>query len=160
MGALNLIHVGIADMKISRGEDILRTILGSCIAICLYDQRLKMGGLAHIMLPLANVANALPEKYADTALPLLVKKMEDAGSDIKRMKAKIAGGAKMFDLVNDSMISSIGMNNAAKVEQLLFEIGIELLGKDVGGNYSRIINFYLSNGEVRIKAAGMPDIAL
>ena len=160
METFNFINVGIADIKISTGENILRTILGSCIAICLYDRRLKMGGLAHIMLPSANVPNAVPEKYADTALPLLVNMMKDAGSDIKELRAKITGGAKMFDLPSDSAITSIGKNNAAKVEQLLAEMGIELLSKDVGGNYSRIIHFYLTNGEVRVKSAGIPDITL
>ena len=169
MDTLNLIHVGIADMGISTGEGTLRTILGSCVGICLYDQYIKMGGLAHIMLPSVGAAGvadvtavALPEKYADTALPLLVKRMQEGGADIRRMKAKIAGGSKMFGLFDDSdsAVASIGMNNVAKVEQLLSEMGIELLAKDVGGSCSRIISFNLLTGEVKIKAVGISEVTI
>ena len=160
METFNLIHVGIAEMEISNGENILRTILGSCIGICLYDKSMKLGGLAHIMLPSGNSTDALAGKYADTALPLLVRRMEEAGSNIRKIKAKIAGGAKMFNLPDNSMIASIGMSNSNKVEKLLSEMGIELLAKDVGGNYSRIINFHLLNGDVKVKATNIPDITL
>jgi chemotaxis protein CheD len=154
MDNFNLIHVGIADMKISGEQNILRTILGSCIGICLYDRQAKIGGLAHIMLPTMNMPGAPAAKYADTALPLLIKNMAHEGADIKRLKAKIAGGAKMFNLPGNSMIASIGINNANKVEEILFEMGIELLSKDIGGNASRTISFYLTNGDVRIKING------
>ncbi|MCL1911547.1 MAG: chemotaxis protein CheD [Leptospirales bacterium] len=160
METLKLIHVGIAEMRITSGENTLRTILGSCIGICLYDQSIKMGGLAHIMLPSANAEDALAEKYADTALPLMVRRMEDAGSDPKRIKAKIAGGARMFDLPGNSMIASIGINNANKVQEILSEMGIKLIGKDIGGNYSRTITFHSSTGAVKVKATGMPDMTL
>ncbi|MCL2025953.1 MAG: chemotaxis protein CheD [Leptospirales bacterium] len=165
MGTSNFINVGIADIKVSSGETVLRTILGSCIAICLYDRNKKIGGMAHIMLPMANIPNAVPEKYADTALPLLVDMMKDAGSDIKRVRAKITGGAQMFDFPDDKLLTSIkkntiGKNNAIKVEQLLEEMGIELSAKDVGGNYARTINFDLSNGEVISKSPGIPDVIL
>jgi chemotaxis protein CheD len=160
MNEFSLIHVGIADMKVSSGENILRTVLGSCVGLCLYDHQKAIGGLSHIMLPSANIPNPPPEKYADTALPLLLKKMQDSGADPKRMQAKIAGGAKMFNLPNGSTIATIGMNNINKVEQLLKEMHITLLSKDVGGNYSRIVSFHLSSGEVKIKANGMPDVIL
>ena len=77
------ITVGISDLNIAKAPDILVTYaLGSCIGICLYDAVSKTAGLSHIMLPSAaqapNVSDQ-PMKFADTAIELLIRKMEGAG---------------------------------------------------------------------------------
>ena len=89
----SLINVGVAQVKISSSPSILRTILGSCVGICIYDRIKKIGGLAHILLPNDQVKGANPEKYADTAIPLLVNQLIKDGAKKEFMSAKIAGGA-------------------------------------------------------------------
>ena len=94
--SFELINVGIADMKISRSPNILRTILGSCVGICIYDATSGIGGMAHIMLPTAKKIGGNLKKYSETAIPLLISDMMEEGASRKEMVAKIAGGVIMF----------------------------------------------------------------
>ena len=92
--------IGIADMKLARNQGTLITYaLGSCIGICLWDPLLKIGALVHIMLPINMEKNRTsPFKYADTGIRLTLTKMEQMGAKRTRIVAKIAGGAKMFNV--------------------------------------------------------------
>jgi chemotaxis protein CheD len=150
----NLINVGIAECKTASAPDILRTILGSCVGICCYDSTLKIGGLAHIMLPVNRKSSSSISKYADTAIPYMISEMEKMGGDKKRFTAKIVGGATMFNLSENSMMSEIGRNNVTMVRQILSDSGISLLSEDVGGDYGRTIDFVIETGEVRVRSMG------
>ena len=92
--------VGIADMKIGKGNDLLVTYaLGSCIGLCFYDQRTKTGALLHIMLPLnMEPGRKNPLKYADTGIRETLRQLETQGASRSRITVKIAGGAKMFEV--------------------------------------------------------------
>lgn len=146
-----LVTVGIADMKIAKSPDILRTILGSCVGICLYDSINHIGGLAHIMLPTAEGRRVNPGKYADSAIPLLINKMLIKGADRRRLTAKLIGGATMFKISEDSLIGNIGGNNIIKVRQILKSYNIAILAEELGGDNGRTIDFYTLNGMVKIK---------
>ncbi len=111
-----LITVGIAGLEVAEPPDILRTILGSCIGICLYDKKNKIGGLSHIMLPKINDKNSDKKKYADTAIPLLLEKMLKKGAIIDFITAKIVGGATMFNIPNKSSLINIGQSNILSVK--------------------------------------------
>ncbi len=156
----NLVNVGIADLKVASNNDILRTILGSCVGICLYDSESKIGGLAHIMLPVRKTEASSAKKYADTAMPLLLEDMHKLGSDSSRIVAKIVGGATMFNLSENSMMSEIGKNNIIKVRHILKEKGIPIIAEDIGGDYGRTIDFYLDTGEIKIKSLGKEDLTI
>lgn len=153
---LRLVHVDIADMKVASHNNILRTILGSCVGVCLYDNITKIGGMAHIMLPSENSIGP-PGRYADKAIPILVQEMVSLGAQQERIVAKIAGGAKMFMLPKGSKMSAIGENNIKKVKEVLSSMNIALISEDVGGGYSRTINFFLDTGDVKIRSFGLPD---
>jgi len=94
------IVVGIADLKCSNNKsDILVTYaLGSCIAVAVYDPQLSVGGLLHYMLPDStldeNKAKDCPGMFADTAIPLLFKSCYALGAEKRRMRVKVAGGAR------------------------------------------------------------------
>ena len=152
-----LIHVEIADMKIAQGQNILRTILGSCVGICLYDAVTKIGGMAHIMLPSGQNTDFLKAKYADTAIPFLLQNMISSGAKKERIVAKIAGGAKMFALPAASKIAAIGDNNVKSVKDILSSMNIRLISEDTGGENSRTISFFLEDGRVKIKRIGTPE---
>jgi chemotaxis protein CheD len=153
----NLVNVGIADLKIASDKDILRTILGSCIGICLYDSASRIGGLSHIMLPVMRSETSSRKKYADTAIPMLAEEMKKAGADLRRVTAKIVGGATMFNLSERSVMTEIGKNNIVKVKEVLKGMGIEIIAEDTGGDYGRTIDFYLQNGSVKIKSLGKQE---
>lgn len=150
----SLINVGVAQVKISSSPSILRTILGSCVGICIYDRIKKIGGLAHILLPNDQVKGANPEKYADTAIPLLVNQLIKDGAKKEFMSAKIAGGASMFKFGSNLALGQIGDRNIEETKKMLQQLGIPLLEEDVGGNAGRVIDFFLEDGRLKVKASG------
>ena len=151
------ITVGISDLNIAKAPDILVTYaLGSCIGICLYDSVSKTAGLSHIMLPSAaqapNVSDQ-PMKFADTAIELLIRKMEAAGARRALLKAKIAGGAQMFSGLSNSTIANIGLRNAQAVKMELMRQRIPIAAEDTGKNFGRTLFFSAEDGMMTIKSA-------
>ena len=149
-----LITVGIADLKVASSPDILRTILGSCVGTCLYDPEKKIAGLSHIMLPSRNDSNSNELKYADSAIPLLIKEMESAGARADRLVSKVVGGASMLKLKHNKIMSEIGRNNVDKILGLLADLNISVMAEDIGGDYGRTIDFYAESGILRIRTIG------
>ena len=151
--------VGIADMKIGKGNDLLVTYaLGSCIGLCFYDQRTKTGALLHIMLPLnMEPGRKNPLKYADTGIRETLRQLETQGASRSRITVKIAGGAKMFE-VNGGNLGNIGQRNIESVHTILRQEGIRLLGEHVGGNVARTLLFDLDSGQSCIRSYGRQDI--
>lgn len=154
------LNVGIADMKITRNEGVLITYaLGSCIGIALYDPVIKLGALVHIMLPTANVAGVdNPYKYADTGIRETIRRMSTFGAVPSRIVAKIAGGAKMFELKGGGNLGNIGQRNEESVKIILRQEGIRLLGDDTGANYARTMLFDVSKGSVIIRTYGRQEL--
>lgn len=149
-----LIKVGMADYKVGRCPDSLITYgLGSCVGIALYDPIIKIGGLAHIMLPDSNQARSKenPAKFADTALPLMLSDLIKMGAVKSRITAKIAGGAQMFSFTNATDIMRVGERNAEAVRLILKDLEIKLIADDTGGNYGRTVELKLDTGKFRIK---------
>ena len=105
--------VGIADMKMAQYEGMLVTYaLGSCIGICLYDPGLRLAALVHVMLPLnMETGRRSPMKYADTGIRETLRQMEARGARRSRMVAKIAGGARMFEVAGGGSLGNIGQRN-------------------------------------------------
>ncbi|RPF48411.1 chemotaxis protein CheD [Hydrogenoanaerobacterium saccharovorans] len=151
-----IVTVGISDINLVSAPDVLVTYaLGSCVGICLLDPLSRLGGLAHIMLPSSKQLPNIPpsNKFADTAILNLVKQMESLGARKARLKAKIAGGACMFNCVNNTAISNIGKRNVAEVKNILATLGIPILAEDTGSDYGRTLYFYPENGTMKIKSA-------
>lgn len=151
------ITVGIADLNVVKAPDMLVTYaLGSCVGICLYDAGVKVAGMSHIMLPssqqMSNIGATQPMKFADTAIVMLIKKMEQMGASRIRMKAKIAGGAQMFAAMSTSAIANIGDRNVAAVKATLAELHIPILAEDCGKNYGRTQYFGANDGVMLIKS--------
>lgn len=154
-----VIKVGMADLKTGRDTDILTTLgLGSCIGIALWDPTTKIGGLAHVMLPdstkIRNNSNIA--KFADTGITELVRQMEEMGAPKRRLVAKIAGGARMFEVSGTTSVGNIGEKNAIASKEKLKELGIPILAEDTGLNYGRTVELDCSNGDYVIKAVGKP----
>ena len=151
-----LINVGIAEIGIAKSPDVLRTILGSCVGVCLYDPEKKIGGISHIMLPSRKSGEPSKKKYADTAIPFIIEELEKVGADRKLLCAKIVGGATMFNFSSSSIMADIGKNNIMKVKEMLMALNIRIISEDVGGNYGRTVDFFLETGEVKIKTLNKP----
>ena len=153
----NVIKVGMADLKIAKAPDSLTTLgLGSCIGLTLYDPVAKIGGLVHYMLPdstkLKNNTNIA--KFGDTGIKELHRLMIQAGANPRRLVAKIAGGAKMFEVSGLSSVGNVGDRNAEQAKIELRELRMPLVAEDTGLNYGRTVVLDCENGDYIIKAVG------
>lgn len=156
----NTIKVAMADLKVAKAPDSLTTLgLGSCIGLTLYDPVSKVGGLVHYMLPdstkLRNNSNVA--KFGDTGIQELYNKMLNAGANPKRLVAKIAGGAKMFEIANDSPVGNVGERNSEMAKIMLRKLGIPLKASDVGLNYGRTVVLDCDTGDYLIKSVGKTE---
>ncbi len=151
------IKVGIADMNVVSPPNTITTIgLGSCVGIALWDQVAKIGGLIHIMLPDSTQvkSNNNIEKFADTGIPELVKRMEAVGAKKSNMIAKLAGGAQMFSFQNKSELLGIGERNVTASKETLAKLGIPIVSMDVGSNCGRTVTLDPATGKYEVKTVG------
>ncbi len=153
----SIVQVRMADYAICIAPQKITTIgLGSCVGIVLYDTGNKQCGMLHAMLPdstrIRNNTNR--SKFVDTGLDDMLQQMLQKGAVKRRIIAKLAGGAKMFDFSENSDITSIGYQNVQAAKYKLNALGIELISEDTGENYGRTICFDPSINELEIKAIG------
>jgi len=140
--------VGGGEIAVAHNPCLLEAIgLGSCVAVCLYDKRQGIGGLAHVMLgkPPDNIREDInPLRYADYAIDEMINEMEKLGSKKINIKAKIFGGAAMFG----NSIFKIGENNIKSVKKKLLKEKIKIIAEDLGGEKGRNIWFNTEDGSV------------
>ena len=150
--ALKEVRVAMAEMKVESKPVELVTSVGSCVALCLYDSANVGGGLAHIMLPNSAIApqDALPCKFADTAVPALANAVRKISGKDACLHAKIAGGANIFSNLSNNGVP-IGVKNVKSVKAALSANEIRLVAEDVGGSHGRRIAFNTGNGVATIR---------
>lgn len=138
-----MVKIGISEMAVVQSPQKIKTTgLGSCVGIVVYDKYREIGGMAHILLPSSELAkneSYPPGKYADTAVVALIELLRKKGA--ANLKAKMAGGAQMFQLASAHDIMKIGERTVASVKHMLNTFKIPLLSEDVGGKYGRTIIF-------------------
>ncbi|MDE1765490.1 MAG: chemotaxis protein CheD [Thaumarchaeota archaeon] len=135
--------------------DELKTFVGSCVAMCLFDIKTRIAAMAHVMLPKKihskqNTMNDEAGKFADVAFTCMINKMNEMGADKKRIRAKIAGGAAIFSHESENGLFNVGTRNIAAIKQILKENGIPLISEDVGENFGRWVIFNPHSGEMTI----------
>ncbi|HAQ06191.1 MAG TPA: chemotaxis protein CheD [Bacillus bacterium] len=150
-----IIKVGIADMNIVKSPDLIRTTgLGSCVGVVLYDLARELAGMAHVMLPDSSLARSGPinkAKYADTAVKELLAVLLTQGAQYSRIKAKLAGGAQMFQFTASNDMMRIGPRNVDSIVSELKGLRIPIAGQDVGGSSGRTIEFNPKTGLMQIR---------
>jgi len=149
--------IGISDIKVSnKVNDVLVTYaLGSCIAVAIYDPKVKVGGLLHYMLPDSSLdkvkAKAIPGMFADTGIPLLFKACYTLGAQKKTMIVKVIGGASILD---DTNFFRIGQKNIMAVRKMLWKNNVLINGEDTGSNYNRTVRLEINTGKVFVRQSG------
>ncbi|MBN1782470.1 chemotaxis protein CheD [bacterium] len=139
-----------SEIHVARAPDIIKTVVGSCIALCIWDQETKIGGMAHIMLPERNGdIGAPPGKYADIAVQALIDQMKGKGAAEKHMIATCIGGAAMFATLTGQKMT-IGDRNADIVKQYLEKYRIPIMIESVGGFAGRKVSLNCSDGAVTV----------
>ena len=149
-------------MKMAKEHGMLVTYaLGSCIGVCLYDAKIKLGAMVHIMLPLnMETGRTNTMKYADTGIRETIKRMESKGALRSRITAKIAGGAKMFAVSGGGALGNIGQRNIESVHMCLKRESVPILKEDVGGGLARTLLFDVSSGMGCVRCYGKPELII
>ncbi|MFZ5949901.1 MAG: chemotaxis protein CheD [Candidatus Rifleibacteriota bacterium] len=151
------IPVGMGELKIARHPASLVVYgIGSCVIIAMYDKKNKIGGFSHVMLPDSSGIDKdklNPAKFADTAVPLLFKKMGEEGALKSKLVAKLVGGAEMFPPTED-FSSNIGRDNVEAVKKALSALQIPIEAEDTGGTRGRSVEFDLDSGLVKLSILG------
>ena len=158
MGDLGTNHgvvVGVADMAIAKESQgqLVTYALGSCIGLTAYDPVAKVGGLLHYMLPQpaeqADPKTLKPFMFATTGIPMLMRKLAEAGGQQSRLLLCAAGGAEILE---GAAAMAIGKRNRTMLRKVLWKMGLSLVAEDTGGSIARTMTMELTKGEVRIKS--------
>jgi chemotaxis protein CheD len=129
---------------------VVSTILGSCVAVCLWDPEAGIGGINHFLLP-ANPAHGSSDlRYGNTAMMRLLEAMLDRGATTRRLVAKIVGGASVLEAFSASR-RSIGEQNVIVAREFLKRIEIHIAGDQTGGRRGRKLLFHTGNGSAYVK---------
>ncbi len=155
--------VRVAEWAAERGNAVIVTLgLGSCVAIMLHDPRAGAGAMAHILLPSRSLARDTtnPAKFPETAVPLLVERLNQLGAEPRRLVAKLAGGASMFAQLMTPGTVQMGERNIAAAHDALRRAGIPLAREAVGGGAGRSVRFYVADGRVEISSVGADAIVI
>lgn len=135
-----------AALHADKDPTTVSTILGSCVAVCLYDKRLQIGGINHYMLPLWNGQGLASPKYGNIAIDKLVERMQSLGSRQQDLIAKVFGGGEVIETGSHF---HIGERNIEVAMTMLKEKGIPIIAKSVGGKLGRKLEYDTDTGTVR-----------
>jgi chemotaxis protein CheD len=149
--------LGMGQARAVRAPDRLWSILGSCVAVVLYDAHGQVGAMSHVVLPSASGRNGVPGKYADTAVPHMLQLLHDMHVPRSGLVAKLAGGAKMFGRPSPL---EIGEGNIDAAIAALGAIGIRIAARDVGGTHGRRVVLNCCDGSLRVESLGRPPVIL
>ena len=139
------------EFYVSKNDELISTVLGSCIAACVYDEGLGIGGMNHFMLPIEkgtdpSNAHSLNCRYGNWAMEFLINEILKNGASKRNLKVKLFGGGKIIRSMTD-----IGLGNIRFARAYLHEEGLELASHDVGGPWPRKIIFNPQTGKVQVK---------
>jgi chemotaxis protein CheD len=137
-------HLVIADRPME-----ISTILGSCVAVCLWDAARRVGGMNHFMLPLAAGRSTSP-RFGDVAMAGLVDGVRAVGARLPFLQARVFGGACMFTEMQSA--AHLGKKNADLALEFLARNGIEIVQVDTGGNRGRKLTYRTDEGTACLKS--------
>lgn len=126
----------------------ISTVLGSCVAVCLWDHIACRGGMNHIMLPLWNGEGLATPKYGNIAMEKLLGKVLSIGCHREHLVAKVFGGANVSGTGLE--VFMIGDRNITLALEMLEEFRIPVVAKDVGGRVGRKIVMNTATGVVLV----------
>jgi chemotaxis protein CheD len=142
------------DYYVTRADEVLDTVLGSCVSACIRNPRLKIGGMNHFMLPRPsgsgndtweNLAGRAT-RYGTASMEKLINRILDAGGTRADLEVKIFGGGKVL-----SSLSDVGHHNVIFVRDYLKQEGLKVSSEDVGDVCPRHVQYFPLTGRVRVR---------
>jgi chemotaxis protein CheD len=144
-----MVYLHAGNMHVSRDSAQVITILGSCVAVCLWDRLMRVGGINHFMLPVDIGVQTSSLRYANFAMSELLRQMLELGAETRRMEAKVFGGACVLGGVRAGQ--DLGSKNVEAARERLAAERIKVMGEDVGGNRGRRLVFRTWDGSALVK---------
>lgn len=147
--ATQKVHVGQGEHYVTCDPDVmLTTILGSCVAMCLRDPLTGVGGMNHFLLPEGQSSGIdAGRRYGAYAMEILINDCLKSGARRDRLEAKLFGGGRMFDTLND-----VGVANADFAEKFLRDEGIAMVGGSLRGMGGRRVQYWPVTGRALQRA--------
>lgn len=131
------------------------TVLGSCVAVCLWDEARRFGGMTHFILP-HEVGNGVSSpRFGNVAIRLVLDGLTGLGSRRRDLRAKLFGGASIHGAASGSALA-LGERNVEAARNALERVEIRVVAEDVGGTKGRKIRFETGVGNVWVKTLGEP----
>lgn len=143
------------EFYVTKNNELIGTVLGSCISACIWDSVMGIGGMNHFMLPIKNDTHGASGwenngsytcRYGNWAMEYLINEILKNGGNRNNIKCKIFGGGKIISTITD-----VGANNISFVKTFIENEGLDIVSEDVGGNCPRKVLFDPNNGRARIK---------
>lgn len=126
---------------------MVSAVLGTCVAVCLHDRRLKIGGMNHFLYPKTKVFGQPTHQYATVSIPSLIKKMQQQGCRLEDIEAQIFGGGELLGVFASG---NIGEKNVKMARKILKKNGIRVVSEDVGGLKGRRLIFHTGTNEALV----------
>lgn len=142
------------EIKISKESDLIVTVLGSCVAIVLYNREHKVGAMCHGVMPTmkSDETGINRFKYVDQSFLYMLKHFQKMGIEPKKLEVKVFGGSETLRIPNKkSRLTSVGKSNVYVAFRMIEKAKMNLTAFDVGGHTGRKIYFYTNTGEVLLK---------
>jgi len=144
------LHIAQGEYATAQGaEASISTILGSCVATCLYDEKAQIGGMNHFLLPEGASGGLNSARFGVNAMELLINALIKQGASRQRFKAKVFGGGRMIAGLTD-----VGQKNAEFVLDFLRRENIDCIGQSLGGTQARRVEFWPGTGRARQRLLG------
>lgn len=145
---IDVIKIFSGDWYVTRNDEMLATILGSCVAACVRDPVTRVGGMNHFLLPGDENTNATSDaaRYGVFAMESLINGVLKAGGRKERLEIKVFGGG---NVINNS--ARIGSKNAAFIRQFLRKEGYKILIEDLEGDHPRRVHYYPATGKAMVR---------
>jgi chemotaxis protein CheD len=151
---LKQVYLHPGDLYTSPEPAMIKIILGSCVAVCLYNPRLSIGGATHFLLPSLEGDGQLSPRYGNVAIERLLQELRLAGSRNKDLHAELYGGACVLSAFSNGKREGIGEQNIRMALDTLSHEAIPIMSRDTGGTKGRKITMRTDTGEIACKLIG------
>jgi chemotaxis protein CheD len=138
------LHPG--QMHVATAPCAIKTLLGSCVAVCVWDTQAHVGGAVHYLLPRGREGRSETGRYGNLAIPALIRAVCALGGNMLSLKAKVFGGAKVLAGLATSPGASLGESNIAMAREVLGAQNVPVIASDLGGDRGRRVLFHVEAG--------------